>query len=127
MNPLDAADAVPATLTTIASAVREPDHSMVDLETLGLKAGCAILSIGACAMRLDTNDQIDGENLFYQPIQLQSCLDVGLRIEAQTLTWWMTHESVTHEARMQAFCSEVAAPLPMALDAFTTWLNSRPL
>jgi hypothetical protein len=104
----------------------EPNHAMLDLETLGKRPYCPLLSIGACAMRLDTHEEIT--DLFYQPITLESCLAAGLRVDASTIQWWMTNEHVTQEAREMAFgASNNALALPMVLDAFTDWLQSRPL
>lgn len=100
----------------------EPTDVMLDLETLGVKPFSAILSIGACALRLDDNEPVT--DLFYQPITLQSCLDVGLRVDADTVEWWMKQ---SEDARAVFFDDGTRCPLPSALDRFTDWLNSRPL
>ena len=110
-------------VTPIAVPFIEPNHAMLDLETLGKRPYCALLSIGACAMRLDRDEPIT--DLFYQPITLESCFEVGLKADASTIQWWMTNEHVTQEARDNAF--QPGLPLPEALDAFTDWLQSRPL
>jgi hypothetical protein len=121
----------PADLTNVAATPvpSDPpppaDHAMIDLETLGRRPFVPILSIGACAMRLDNNDVI--EDMFFQPITLESCFAAGLRADASTITWWMTHESITPEARAASFSHPNAVSLPLALDAFTEWLQSRPL
>lgn len=104
----------------------EPNHAVLDLETLGKVPYVAILSIGACALRLDNDAPIT--DMFYQPTTLESCFAVGLKADASTIQWWMTNENVTQEAREMAFgASNNALPLPMVLDAFTDWLQSRPL
>jgi len=58
---------------------------MVDLETLGTNAGCVILSIGAVAF-----DRVTGElgEPYYAIIDIQSCLDFNLEIDADTQKWW---------------------------------------
>lgn len=61
-------------------------HVMLDLETLGTAPGCAVLSIGAVAF--DPQRGTMGSE-FYSVIDLKSCLDAGLKIEAGTWTWWM--------------------------------------
>lgn len=77
-------------------------HVMVDLETLGTKAGCAILSIGA--VRFDPENDPKGlmillpENRFHCAIELQSCLDVGLKIEGGTFYWWMNQKDAARSA-----------------------------
>lgn len=115
----------PATAETQVIILPEPTDAMVDLETLGKRPYVPILSIGACAMRLDNNEPIT--DLFFIAIRLDSCLDHGLKVDASTIEWWMTHESITPEARAASFANPNAVTLPAALDAFTDWLQSRPM
>lgn len=61
-------------------------HLMIDLETLGHTTTSAILSIGA--VEFDLNSGETGRE-FYQIVDLQSCLDLGLTINASTFYWWM--------------------------------------
>jgi DNA polymerase III epsilon subunit-like protein len=61
-------------------------HLMLDLETMGTRVGCAIVSIGA--VEFDINTGKFGRH-FYERVDLQSCLDVGLFVEARTVYWWM--------------------------------------
>ena len=57
---------------------------MLDIETLGTEQGCAILSIGAVRFGLDGH----GDE-FYRSVDLESCQDAGLEIDANTLEWWL--------------------------------------
>lgn len=121
--------------------VFEPRHAMLDIETLGRKPFCPLLSIGACSFRM-TGDvpptEVDGDanlltnvivDVFYQAVTLESCLELGMKPDADTLAWWMglQESSPSEAARRQLFADPQAVKLPLALDAFTTWLNSRPL
>jgi DNA polymerase III epsilon subunit-like protein len=99
----------------------EPDHAMVDLETLGTQPFSPILSIGACAFSMDDEPIVD---VFYQPIDVESCLELGMRPSGDTIKWWMQQEE---GARASAFHDPEQVTLPLALDAFTDWINSRPL
>jgi hypothetical protein len=64
------------------------DRVMVDIETLGLDPGAAILSIGA--VRFDT----DGLGAtFERNIDLESCQEAGLTIDASTLEWWLQQDA----------------------------------
>jgi DNA polymerase III epsilon subunit-like protein len=64
------------------------DRVMVDIETLGLDPGAAILSIGA--VRFDT----DGLGAtFERNIGLESCQEAGLTIDAGTLEWWLQQDA----------------------------------
>lgn len=99
---------------------------MLDLETMGTEPFAPVIAIGA--VRFDAGNAATVppalvQDTFYQPITLESCLAVGLKPSASTITWWLTHPSVTPEARA-LFTDARAVPLPNALDAFTDWYNS---
>lgn len=120
------------TIPTGGALLKEPLNCMTDIETVGRKPFCPVLSIGACIFRTDmTGVEGDPElpaniivDPFYVAIDLQSCLDVGLKVDADTLRWWMEQKP---EATQAAFNDPARVSLPLALDAFTTWVNSRPL
>ncbi len=100
-------------------------HVMVDLETLGTEPFTPILSIGACRFNMESEmlPFADPENdLFYQAVTLESCLEAGLRPSASTVLWWMQQG----KDAQQVFSDPNAVALPQALDAFTDWLDSRP-
>ena len=87
------------------------DNVMLDLETTGVSAGCAILSIGACTLDLN--------NEFYQKISLASCYDRGLKDLPSTLDWWNKQDPAV---RTEAFSGVVA--LSDVLLSFAMWLES---
>jgi hypothetical protein len=60
---------------------------MLDIETLGIEPGAAILSIGAC-----TFDHEGVGETFEVSVDLESCQERGLSIDADTLQWWLTNE-----------------------------------
>lgn len=63
-------------------------HIMVDIETMGNKSNSAIVSIAAVEFNLETG-KTGKMSPFYQKISLQSCLDAGLKVNADTVLWWM--------------------------------------
>lgn len=73
---------------------------MIDLETLGTRAGCVILSIGAAWF-----DDKGVTKKYHVIVSTQSCLDAGLRTEDGTIKWW---DGQTEEARRTVV--EAAAP-----------------
>lgn len=89
---------------------------MVDLETYGSTPGCVIRSIGAVAFTLDGGPLIPD---LYQNVTLASCLDAGLRVEAETEAWWRARPRVTREA-----LEADAASLLGTLLRFTDWYRS---
>lgn len=98
-----------------------PHHVMLDIETMGTDPYCPVVAIGACRFAMDEQLITD---TFYQPISLESCMELGLKPSAPTIVWWLNQSQEAQDlfANKQA----AATTLPMALDAFTDWLNSRP-
>lgn len=58
---------------------------MFDIETLGRKPGCVILSIGACRFDIDAKGVFDE---FYVTLDIQDSLAHGLSYDKETLRWW---------------------------------------
>lgn len=91
------------------------EHVMLDLETMGNKSNSALISIGAVEFDINTGE-IGSE--FYKRIDLQSCLDCGLKINASTVYWWLTQNRQAQE--------EVAKggdDLALVLNEFRVWLS----
>ena len=85
---------------------------MFDLETYGLKPGCAIRSIGA--VFFDIDGKIGKE--FYANITLESCIKRGLTVEPDTLLWWLKQE-----AAAQAALQKDPLPLDVVAGGFHHW------
>lgn len=62
-------------------------HVMLDLETMGNQSNSAIVSIAVVPFNLETGEI--SSRYFYKKINLQSCLDVGLKVQASTIYWWL--------------------------------------
>lgn len=90
------------------------NHVSVDLETLDNKPTSSILSVGACGF--DKNGV--SEERFYLAVDLDSCLEAGLTVSADTLRWWMKQSP---EAQ-QVFHDKSAEPLQRALQAYRNFL-----
>jgi DNA polymerase III epsilon subunit-like protein len=70
----------------------ETERVMLDIETLGLEPGVAILSIGAVKFsRRGLGETFD------RSISLSSCQEAGLTIDAGTLEWWLDQEDAARE------------------------------
>lgn len=83
---------------------------MVDIETLGLEPGCVILSIGA--VEFDVNGYREP---FYHNIDIESCQNAGLTIDAGTLQWWLEQDQ-----EVQGVLTG-GVELERALDEFTEY------
>ena len=62
---------------------------MIDIETLGTNSNSVILSIGAAFFDLKTGEV---GSTFHTSINIESCLNVGLKASANTALWWMQNE-----------------------------------
>lgn len=69
---------------------------MVDCESMGLKAGCAILSIGACTF----GSPDDKRQVLNLKIDLLSCVLAGLTVDENTARWWREQSADAREAIM---------------------------
>jgi len=86
---------------------------VIDLETLSTKHNPVILSIGAVKLR---GREIVSK--YIATIDIQSCLDVGLQIDGDTLKWWFKQSKEAREVFENGISS-----LPAALEAFAAWLR----
>lgn len=86
---------------------------MLDLETMSTQHDAAITSIGAVRF-----DEIGIINRFSADVSLQSSIDYGLRVDADTVLWWMGRSD---EAREQF--QRPTIPLDRALMDFATWIG----
>lgn len=95
------------------------DQIMIDLETLGVKDGAAIISIGA--VRFDLVGSCLGAS-FYAKIALDS--DHFGEIDGSTVGWWMAQDP---EAIKEAFFGSDRVELQEALDDFELFLALEPV
>lgn len=89
-------------------------HVVIDLETLSLRTDAAIVSIGAVA--LDSNLKVCGQ--FHCHVDIQECLAQGMRVDADTLSWWIAQEEMIRNSLHTKGFS-----LDLAIDSFSWWLN----
>lgn len=73
-------------------------HIMLDIETLGKKPGCIILSIGAVEFN-PFSDYVDMD--FYEKINVFDSLMKGFSIDSDTLEWWKTQSDSAHGEFLQ--------------------------
>lgn len=92
-------------------------HVMIDLETMGTTANAVILSIGAVAFDLES-DEISDDG-FYASISIDSNLDYGRRIQEDTLLWWLKQPA----AALNVFHEEKTT-LAEALEDFSNWMGT---
>jgi hypothetical protein len=88
------------------------NNVMCDLETLDKTATSVIIAIGAVEF-----DPILGlGQKFYQIVDAQSCVDVGLTLGADTVMWWMKQD-----VRAKTAFNEKGIELKEVLRMFADW------
>lgn len=90
---------------------------MIDLETLGTRPGCSILSIGAVAF----NEEGVCEDGLHTIISRSSCREYGLAEDADTLAWWEKQSEEAKATLHQA--TEAGMSLPLALGELSGFLS----
>ena len=104
-------------------------HIMVDLETMGTSADAAIISIGAVAF---DPERKQWTHKFYCPVDLETSVQAGMRIDPGTVVWWMRQSDEARAAvqggdplaeALQKFSNFVAAVQNTPDEAVCIWGN----
>lgn len=69
--------------------IKSIGHLMVDLETLGVSNNSVICSIGI--VEFDMKSGKTG-NVFYNRVNIQSCIDLGMSVTGSTIEWWLKQD-----------------------------------
>lgn len=88
---------------------------MIDLETYANTPNSAIVQIGAVEFDPSTGEIL---NEFKRNVDAQSCIDLGMEANIDTINWWMQQSD---EARQSIL--EDGWPIGEALTAFTDFLH----
>lgn len=99
-------------------SVPSPIHVMVDLETFGRRPGAVIRSLGA--VKFTKEGILDR---FHVGVELASALSAGLRIDAETLTWWQHPD---RRDALDALNALEAVDIGSALMGFSEWCGTAP-
>lgn len=92
------------------------NHLMLDIETMGNESFSSIVSIGA--VEFDINTGKTGKE-FYTNVDLQSCIDLGLTIDASTVMWWMNQNEQARKDLTERF----SLPIKDALKEFSEFFS----
>lgn len=86
---------------------------MLDLETMSIEPNAAIVAIGAVVF-----NQRCIVKEFYQKISLESSMQLGLHIRAETVLWWLAQGE---QARKEIYEPSNKQPLKEALMLLSSW------
>jgi DNA polymerase III epsilon subunit-like protein len=89
---------------------------MLDIETMGNESYSSIISIGALEFDIETGEH--GKE-FYINVDLQSCMDIGLIVNASTIMWWMNQ----NEQARQDLTGRESINILDALGEFSKFCN----
>lgn len=97
---------------------------MLDLETLGVRCGSVILSIGAC-----TFDRVTGTHLFTGPkqptfhrfLRIKEQQLAGCTVDASTFLWWLGQSDQARKAMLNG--QDEAGVVEGVLNGLDHWFN----
>lgn len=93
------------------------EHVMLDLETLGDCNEAAIISIGA--VKFNETEILDE---FHVGVDPRSCEQLGLKITASTVLWWLDHD---RQPAREALFNLERVDLASALVGFSDWFGEK--
>ena len=91
-------------------------HVVIDLETMGTLPGCAVVAIGAVVVNLNADNPIG--DTFSEHITLESNVAHGLRLEPDTVRWWLEQSEPARAA-----ITDARSALQSAIIRFDDFLN----
>lgn len=101
---------------------------MLDLETMSLRSDAAIVSIGAVKFNPrnknvgELGDPSDPEyKHFYRTVDLQSCIDLGLKVDGAAVMWWLKQSATARDA----LADPPPAPITDVLCDFHAWFGGQ--
>lgn len=92
-------------------------HVSLDLETMGTRPYSAIVAIGACKFIPTTGEIIDR---FQANVDLSSVLKAGLRMDGETVVWWL---NTAPQTARDALAEAPRLELIEALYGFAEWFG----
>ena len=96
---------------------------MIDIETMAVSSDAVIVTIGAVKFDRNGKDEdIDKIDRFYERVDAQSCIDVGLRIDPTTLNWWYSQPK---EVSKEIFTKHDRQPIHRVLERFSVWYGDK--
>lgn len=90
---------------------------MIDLETLGTKPDCQVLSIGAVKFDANSNEEPYAE--FYKKFTLDDQEELGRTVDESTIEWWNKQSKTVIE---EAFSLDDREETADILKALNKWL-----
>ena len=95
---------------------------MVDIETLSTRPNAVILTIGAILFNRNNDIKpLDRYKTYYERITIDSCLDLGMDLDADTQKWW---EKQPYKSRYDALINPDRMALKDALQKFSMFFGS---
>ena len=92
--------------------------TMIDIETMGTKADCVVLTIGA--VKFDINTQGSIEDTMYLHLNIDAQRALSRSVDCDTMTWWDTQDAAVRD---EAFKLDGRMPLVDALTALSTFVE----
>lgn len=98
-------------------------HVMLDIETMGVRVGAPIITIGAVLFDPTKQDSVDAleKRGFLARIDMSSALDNSEGVDPDTLKWWLQQE----DAAIKALVGDDSVPTKEAVAQFRQYCKHR--
>jgi len=96
---------------------KEMCHVMFDIETLSTLSDSAIMSVGMVRFNLEK----DINYMIHSAIDIQSCLDVGLKVDGPTIDWWLSRPKETQNKLINKEKRDIQIVLKEIIFQFEKW------
>ena len=99
---------------------------MLDIETFSTMPTASIITIGAIKFNRRRNEEplfeeYRPEDVFYRRIDLSSCEDLGLHVDASTILWWNKQDE---ESKLEIFSTEDRHDIRRVMEEFVEWFGN---
>jgi hypothetical protein len=98
------------------------DDVMIDIETLGTNKDSVIATLGAIRFNrfIQSVPKLEMMDSFYRRVDHQSCLDLGMTVNSDTLNWWKRQPRTS---RYEVLEHPERSSVHTVLSDFNKWLS----
>lgn len=95
---------------------------MIDIETLSTNSNSVILTLGAVKFNRGKDiELLENCETFYRRINLDSCMNLGMKMDNETLNWWLEQ---SNEAKYEALENKDRQDIKFVLKEFSEWVGN---
>jgi hypothetical protein len=105
--------------------VERAGHMMLSIGTWGTSSRAVVVEMGAVVfdpLGKLLDDVPVTTDIFYSLVSPESCLKLGMEVEANTILWWMAQDEESRHRFTRAQELQSWKPIHQALDSLSVWM-----